>query len=331
MVDLIYFETAIKDNQLYHNIRQKFPQAQTIEIEKYSEVFNLKAQNFRIQKNNPALILAKKENNLVLKTPEGFGIGGSHNYYFSHLLNCPYDCRYCFLQGLYSSANYVLFVNYEDFHKKIKEIDEKSKNDTYFFSGYDADSLAFDSITEFCDNFLCFFNSLKSSKLELRSKSTQIRSLLRHNNTKNIITAFSFTPAEISTEIEHGVPKFRKRLEAIEKLAKHGYQIGLRFDPLIYCENYEKYYSKMIADIFAILSKDEIHSISIGPMRFPEKIFKKIKKLYPNSKLLSSNLNKNADIISYDKEIEKKLNEFVINEINKKETNLPIFNCLSYG
>ena len=36
------------------------------------------------------------------------------------MYNCIYDCKYCFLQGLYSSANYLVFVNYEDFLNQIK-------------------------------------------------------------------------------------------------------------------------------------------------------------------------------------------------------------------
>ena len=46
----------------------------------------------------------------VLKTPDNFTIGFKKNYYFSHMLNCIYDCKYCFLQGMYNSANYVLFI-----------------------------------------------------------------------------------------------------------------------------------------------------------------------------------------------------------------------------
>ena len=66
------------------------------------------------------------------------------------MYNCLYDCDYCFLQGLYSSANYVLFVNYEDFFEHISHTIEKNKNDSQmFFSGYDCDSLAFDKISGF--------------------------------------------------------------------------------------------------------------------------------------------------------------------------------------
>ena len=33
------------------------------------------------------------------------------------MYNCLFDCRYCFLQGMYNSSNFVIFVNYEDFFK----------------------------------------------------------------------------------------------------------------------------------------------------------------------------------------------------------------------
>lgn len=34
-----------------------------------------------------------------------YGLGGDKNFYFSHMLNCIYDCRYCFLQGMFRSAH----------------------------------------------------------------------------------------------------------------------------------------------------------------------------------------------------------------------------------
>ena len=42
---------------------------------------------------------------------------------------------------MFNSANYVLFVNYEDFYFNIKKIAENNKEYSVF-SGYDSDSLA---------------------------------------------------------------------------------------------------------------------------------------------------------------------------------------------
>ena len=129
-------------------------------VRKMWEVFNPKAQSFRLQKLRPALILAAKHDAHVLPAPHEYNIGSRHNYYFSHLLNCPYDCRYCFLQGMFRSANFVFFVNYEDFEEALdRRLEEWSGEDVHFFSGYDCDSLAFESVTGFCDSFLPFFEA----------------------------------------------------------------------------------------------------------------------------------------------------------------------------
>ena len=103
------------------DLLRQFPGASQIPCQRYTEIFNRKAQSFRLQKKKPALILAAKFDNYILPTPPGYGIGANKNYYFSHMLNCIYDCRYCFLQGMYRSAHYVLFVNYDDFISAIRK------------------------------------------------------------------------------------------------------------------------------------------------------------------------------------------------------------------
>ena len=107
MIDTIYIEKEIRKHPRTLGILSKFRNVRTIAIDRYGEVFNRKNQNFRIQKKNPCLILAKKHKGFVLPAPEGFGIGSSKNYYFSHMYNCIYDCNYCFLQGMYSCLLYT--------------------------------------------------------------------------------------------------------------------------------------------------------------------------------------------------------------------------------
>ena len=72
------------------------------------------------------------------------------------MLNCVYDCRYCFLQGMYRSANYVLFVNYDDFRVQIEESISSCKGNSIYYSGYDCDSLALEPVSHFCDYFWKF-------------------------------------------------------------------------------------------------------------------------------------------------------------------------------
>ena len=155
MIDTIYFEEQVSDHSRSIALFERFPKADRIPCSHYKEVFNPSSQNFRIQKRKPALILAKNSGTMVHPVPDTYGIGGKHNYYFSHMLNCLYDCRYCFLQGMYPSAHYLLFVNYEDFFEEIAKIQKKNPDEqNWFFSGYDCDSLAMEKLTGFAQSAL---------------------------------------------------------------------------------------------------------------------------------------------------------------------------------
>ena len=204
MIDTIYFEEEIKDHPRALNIFSKFKKARKISIHRYGELFNRRNQNFRIQKKNPSLILAKKHDGFVLPTPNGFGLGGTKNFYFSHMYNCIYDCRYCFLQGMYSSANFVLFVNYEDFDIKIKSlIKENNKGNITFFSGYDCDSLALENLSGFANHILPLFKNNPSALLEFRTKSIQIKPLDNIDPIDNCIVAFSLMPHQMSKKLDN--------------------------------------------------------------------------------------------------------------------------------
>lgn len=306
MIDTLYIESAIQQHPRVQAIKQRFPKARIIICDRYGEVFNPKAQNFRIQKQNPALILAEKYQNFLHPAPIGYGIGGQRNYYFSHILNCLYDCRYCFLQGMFQSANYVLFVNYEDFQQSIRDIClENPDEDHYFFSGYDCDSLALEPVTEFAEQFLPLFSELPNAWLELRTKSTQIRRLLQRSPVEHCVIAFSLSPDIIANKVEAKAPSVTKRIEAAVKLQQQGWKIGLRFDPLIYQADYLLQYQALFTQVFSAINPELLHSVSLGVFRLPEHFFKKMHKLYPDEKLFASPLQSSKGMISYKSELEQ--------------------------
>jgi spore photoproduct lyase len=311
MIDTLYIEENVRQHPRTLSICKKFPLAKQIICERYGEVFNPKAQNFRLQKQNPALILAEKYKNFALPAPNGYGIGAENNYYFSHMLNCLYDCRYCFLQGMYQSANYLMFVNFEDFQDEILSICKQTpKEAIHFFSGYDCDSLALEPVTHFAEDFLPFFASIPNAWLELRTKSTQIRSLLNKEAFSRCIVAFSLSPDEIAQKVEDKAPSLIRRLEAMCKLQEQGWPLGLRFDPLIYQTGYHQHYKKLFEQVFSKINIDALHSVSLGVFRLPEKYFKKIHKLYPEEKIFSSPIETRQKMTSYKTELEQEMMQY---------------------
>ena len=285
MVDTIYVEDAVATHGRSRKIIARFKDARIVQCRHYGEVFNRRKQNFRLQKTRPALILARKFNRRVLPIPAGYGIDGARGYYFSHMLNCLYDCRYCFLQGMFRSAHYVLFVNYEDFIADIERVCGETSDDVWFFSGYDCDSLALDPVTGFVGDFVPAFAKLKNAWLELRTKSTQIRSLIGMKAHPRVVCAFSLSPQPIVAALEHRTPDLDARIEAMRRLADHGWPLGIRFDPLILIEDFERVYGKFIDTLFSRLDPNTVHSATVGTFRMPSTFAKIITRLYPEEPL----------------------------------------------
>lgn len=316
MIETIYIEEAILQHPRVADIVARFPQARKITCGRYGEVFNPKAQNFRLQKQQPALILAEKYKNFALPAPVGYGIGATRNYYFSHMLNCLYDCRYCFLQGMYQSANYVLFVNYEDFQQDIRQLCIESPSENlHFFSGYDCDSLALEPVTGFAEQFLPFFATLPNAWLELRTKSTQVRGLLNQEPLPRCIVAFSLSPDQIAEKVEAKAPSVARRLDALCKVQEQGWQIGLRFDPLIYQSCYRQQYRELFEQVFSRIDLNRLHSVSLGVFRLPENFFKKVHKLYPEEKLFAGPLISQQGMVSYKQELEHEMMHYCAEQL----------------
>lgn len=315
----LYIEEEALNNERALNIEKKLKYESKIICKNYREIFNPKNQNFRIQKDQPSIILAIKKKNLILQAPENFNIGFSKNYYFSHMLNCIYDCNYCFLQGMFNSAHYVIFVNYDDFLLNIKNKLNKSSDDICFFSGYDCDSLALEDITGFMEYFLEKFIKLNNGTLEIRSKSTNIKSIKKYDPSNNIVPAFSLNPEYSIKSHEHNTPKLINRIKAINELQDLGWNIGIRFDPFIWYGELSEM-SVFFKEIFRSIDKKRIHSVTIGNFRMPNSYLKRMVKISPTdpyilekhiNQILPSESGNNAE--SKITTIKEKISEFVDN------------------
>ena len=328
MIGSVYIERAVAEHPRTVRILERFPKATRVRCERYGEVFNRRAQSFRLQKKRPALVLAGKHAGHVLEAPPGYGIGGRRNFYFSHMLNCLYDCRYCFLQGMYRSAHYVVFVNYEDFFEEIAELTAQApEEDTYFFSGYDCDSLAFEAVTGFVESCLPVFRARPQAWLELRTKATRIEPLAAVEPFENCVAAWSFTPEEVSRALEHKVPSVERRLAAMGELQERGWRLGLRFDPLIYTRDFEERYRRLFDQVFATVRGKDVHSVSLGPFRLPASFFRRAERLYPDERLFAGTFEDHGGMVSYPRDLEAEMIDFCTGEILDRVPREAFFPC----
>ena len=171
--------------------------------------------------------------------------------------------------------------------------------------------------------------------MEIRTKSTQIRSLLNRDPLDNVVVAYSLSPHNIVKALEHKTPSLEKRVRALASLQSHGWTIGLRFDPVIAASNDESLYRETFEFVFSSLDRDKIHSVSLGTFRLPKSFHQSIKKLYPEEPLFSVPLDqirsatdaKKSTMIGYPQQVESRLIEFCTDEILKYIDKNRLFIC----
>ena len=298
MFSAIYIESEVRHHPRAREILARHRDLPHIECERHGEIFNRKSQNFRLQKEQPALILARKHGRKVLPAPAGYGFDAAASHYFSHMLNCVYDCRYCFLQGMYRSAHCVLFVNYEDFTESIRQTIAAGPGHQVFYSGYDCDSLALEPVSGFASHFVPFFAQHPGATLELRTKSTQVASLLRLRPIPNCVIAMSFTPAVAAARWEHGVPSIEKRLAALGRLQRAGWPVALRFEPLLPDQS-PRAHEELFELVFSRLDTGRLHSVSTGEFRMPADYFRNTLKLYPDEPLFARETQTAGGVVTF--------------------------------
>jgi len=306
----IYVEKRVLSHPFTKEILSKFPKAQIIEIEHYKDKFNSYSQNFRAQKNSQKLILAKKETPFLYEISDLIQTQDSNFLYTTPMLNCVYDCHYCFLQGMYPSANIVLFVNLEDF---FKEVDRYLKENSHLFLSisYDTDLLAVENIFGIAKKWIEFAKD-RPLKIEIRTKAINVDKLPLN---KNIVLSFSLSPQEVIDKYELNTPSLKARIKAIQKVINKGIKPAITIDPIIKIPNYKIVYKNFIKEVFDNIDYKNIDSVVIGTFRMNSTQFKNIKKSGLISDILYYDYDVRNGIVSYkdDKEIEEYIKSLLPN------------------
>ena len=263
-----------------------YVKAKIIEIDNYKEVFSSNNQDFHLQKLGQKLILASNKPNMIY---EGAVVCESFKndnfYYTSSIINCVYDCEYCYLQGVYSSGNIVIFVDIEKVFEEVEELYNKLKT-LYLCVSYDTDLLAIENICGFSEKWYHFIEDKKYLKIELRTKSGNIDKFLNLKPLDNFIIAFTLSPENLALKNEKYTASFKNRVKAIKELQEKGWKVRICIDPLIYSDNFEKNYSQMIEYLFNEIDKEKVIDISIGVFRISKEYLKKMRNQNQNSEIL---------------------------------------------
>lgn len=312
----IYIEKEACKFEISSKILDHFKQSKLIQIDHYKDVFCRSHQNFVLQKNSPKLILAVKKNNFVYHGSEMCDSFGNDNFYYtSAIMNCIYNCEYCYLQGMYPSSNIVIFVNIED---TIAEVEKMlDTHPVYLCVSYDTDLMAMESVTGFLHKWIEACEKHDNLKIEIRTKSANFKAIEEIPYMHNVILAWTLSPKKIIEEFEINTPSLDARLKSICDAIDKGWKVRLCFDPLLYVHNWKKLYIECVETTFNTLLKRKVYEVSLGVFRVSKDYLKIMNKLRANSKVLAYPFETSNGICSYDEKHIYQMISLVKNEVKK--------------
>ena len=328
----IYVEEALLQSPEAKGILQKFPKAKLIPIKHYKDVFNRKKQGRLPQSRSRKLILAKKEGQRLY---DGAVVcqdfSESHFCYTSLLMNCPFHCAYCYLQGMYPSSNLVMFLNLEDYFSDCRKwIAEKGS--LYLCISYDSDLLAMEGVYPYVEEFARFLNQENALRIEVRTKAggeglwRKMQKLpLSLEGRKRMIFAFTLSPEEIIEEAEEGTARLSSRIFAIQRALEEGYLVRLCFDPMIYHPRWKELYSDLLEEVFEKIPMERIHDCSLGSFRISESYLKAMGKALPNSPHTQFPYENTGGYYHYPGELMEEMEGFLYSRLQEKLPKEKIF------
>lgn len=311
----IYIENAARDHENTKRILEKLEGKEIVYINHYKDVFSRSNQNFVIQKQSPKLILAVKKDNLIYKGAEVCDDFGNENFYYtSTMMNCLYDCEYCYLQGMYTSANIVVFVNIDDIFKEVEKL--LKLHSVYLCISYDTDMLALEHITNYTKLWIEFCRKHQNLKIELRTKSSNFNAIKEIAPLDNFILAWTLSPEGIIHKYENKTPNLELRLSSIKAALDKGWNVRLCFDPMLYIEGWEEKYASLVKKIFCSISGNDILDVSIGTFRVSKDYIKRMRKQRHDSIILNYPFETIETVSSYPAYLSDKMVKFLYGKVS---------------
>ncbi len=319
----IYIEEdayAYPDTQ---KLLDRFRKADHITVDNYKQVLNRNNQNWRLQKKNQALILAVRRDNFLYEGSDIAPDFGHQAFYYNTLvLNCLYDCSYCYLQGMYPSPHTVMFVNNEDFISHT--LDRVRRGPIYLCISYDTDLLGFEHLIPYSNRWIETSRANPDLTIELRTKSANYRAIRHQQPADNVILAWTLSPEVVAEKYEAKTPGLKRRLEAMKQAISDGWKVRLCFDPLLHIPDWKEHYSHLVKQTFSEISPDQVADISIGVFRMSKQYLRRIRKQRQDSDVLMYPYEIHDGVASYPDDVKSEMTQFVAEQIADHTTEEPV-------
>ena len=250
---------------------------------KQNRITGLRGKNERetyaIAKNTLAIVNAPPSQLKLMPIPP------SADWQFHLAQGCPAHCQYCYLAGSLSGVPVVkVYGNLPQILANLKNYEHEGKDTTYEVSCY-TDPLGIEHLTGSLAECIRYFGTRDQAYLRWVSKFDRVDELLNLPHNGHTRCRVSVNADPISHAMEGGTATVAQRLQALRKLALHGYPIGIVLAPIMPIADWQQHYSNLFEQIAKALDPDCNLTFELITHRFTPKSKEILQTWYPKSKL----------------------------------------------
>lgn len=226
----------------------------------------------------------------VRKSSEFQSCKPSAHYQLPLVSGCMGMCEYCYLNTRLGNSNYIkTYVNTEEILKKAKEYMETRKPDITIFEGAaTSDPIPVEGYTGNLAKTISFFGKEELGRFRFVTKYNEVDSLLNLEHNGHTEIRFSLNTDYVIQEYEHRTASSKKRIEALGKVAKAGYPVGVLIAPVFLYDNWKEDYGKLLyrlkSELYQLKEKDSL-TFEIITHRYTKTAKNRILEFYPNTTL----------------------------------------------
>lgn len=325
---VIYIEEEILDDPAVASITGHFKDPLVVPVKSHMDIVNRHGQNTALQHSSGALILARQKGTLIYPgAPVCQSFGNENFYYTSSIMNCPYNCEYCYLKGMMSCGYTVIYVNISDTFAETDRL--MAEGPAYICVSYDTDILALEGLTGFTAQWAEYTASHPGLRIEVRTKSASLP-VLRHlaevmdhafgdnpRGRSSVILAWSLNPQEIVRQYEKDTPDLNSRLSAVCEAVQLGFTVRLVFDPMIYVKDWRQIYHEFAGTVFSKVDPGSILDASIGSFRISKEYLKNMRQNCPDSAVIQFPYSLVSGYYQYPESLRRDMEGFMAGELKK--------------
>jgi len=260
-------------------------------------------------KSYPELISLGKKRIFIMPYKGNFfrKCPGTKNYFccgykiFHFAEGCPLDCTYCILQFYFNRPGIKIWANLvEDGLPELERVlneHKKKKKVLRIGTGEFADSMALEPICGVSEKLINFWRETDPlAILELKTKvAISEKFYSKFKPDPRIIFAWSVNPESIIEKEEKKTASLTERLNSALLAVKYGFTVAFHFDPIIFYEEAEYDYPKILEKILNTIPLDRIAWISLGTLRYPVELKYIAEERFPETKIYSYEFVKGLD------------------------------------